>query len=218
MKNSIVRRINASTPMVLLLLMLMLLTMHRPALATLYTYTSPILANSLGLPFPSPPAIGDSLTIQFTYNGAIPADPTGSTDLSPTIPFTMTCGAVTLSSSTGGMPTSLYIFSVTPGGLPSAWYISINMPYLIGASSDYSMLSAFYTGPMPTPVPHAIDIDSVEFNYEPPLSGLCWLWQENRTHPGVWTASPVPVPTTMLLLGSGLIPLAWVRRKNRLGK
>jgi hypothetical protein len=35
---------------------------------------------------------------------------------------------------------------------------------------------------------------------------------------GSWSVAPVPVPPTIWLLGSGLIPLAWFRRRNRWGK
>jgi hypothetical protein len=33
-----------------------------------------------------------------------------------------------------------------------------------------------------------------------------------------YSQSPVPIPASALLLGAGLIPLAWARRKKRLGK
>jgi len=79
------------------------------------------------------------------------------------------------------------------------------------------------------------DLESVPYNStaSPYTDGAYWVWTFYDPNPPIqngygcdpagWTynqsrVSEIPVPSAALLLGSGLIPLAWLRRKKRMEK
>jgi hypothetical protein len=192
-----VRSIVAATRLMCAIVMLTSLTMLTPAYATLYTFTSPAFTDISPSNSPAPPGIGigDVLTISFTYDGALPTKQGGTGWLAN---FVMSAGKVTLAAAdgTGGFADIYAVDPVT--GVPSFW--------------DFNIVEAGYT------------LFS-RFRPEPPTVGYGWaaygvgndrVYVGYYGHPGVWVATPLP--GTLLLLGSGLIPLAWARRKKRLGQ
>jgi hypothetical protein len=228
MKNSRVPSIAVATPRVFLLLLLMLLTIHSTAFATLYpyTYTSPVLpiaASYADIPELQPRG---SLTISYTRNSPIPSvnwvnlyDPylwiSG---------WSMTYGGVTINSDDPGVWETGIIFNTGPDGLPTRWFIDINMTIpQEGRAVGYGM------GSLNAPdnwVAHT-HYDGVTWwdGGEPVISAngaTQFIWGGTSSewgHPGVlgtWTLTitedRVPLPPTVLLLGSGLLGLVGCRR------
>jgi hypothetical protein len=162
-----------------------------PAGATLmeYTYTGANFMLFDGT-FPSTPAIGSNLNIQFTYDGPIPDSGAVITD------FTITCGELQLSLSPGDITSSGDVL-VASNGLPVYWVFLLRVdPYDIESwwtRNTGHQDRIIYSGP-------GGEAQVIAFSS------------------GTWTAAPVPLPPTALLLASGLIPLVWFRRRNLLGK
>jgi hypothetical protein len=95
-----------------------------------------------------------------------------------------------------GVSGSGIIYAVGPTMLPAEWIISL---------IDTSQRALSTVGPNP------LQVDVTDF---------CEIDSNNRAAnfntPGAWVV--VPVPLTALLLGSGLIPLVWFRRRILLRK
>lgn len=202
MKKSLVQRLGTPTLFIGLILMISTLIFPGTAAATLYTYTGPVFTDSYGT-FPTTPAIGDSITVQFSYDG--PLQPSENV---LGVPFIMTCGGLVMDLPDNGTATGgeLFIYAVTSGGLPSVWAIAgeVNTtPYDL-----YSMHATWYPGDY--------EGDGVGHTFGTETYADAGA-SETGTE-GVWTASQVPLPPTALLFGSGLIPLAWARRRKRWGK
>jgi hypothetical protein len=73
---------------------------------------------------------------------------------------------------------------------------------------------------------YSLFTDGINNPYGWYMSGLHWstyfpnptaAYAQYQQDTWVETQVPVPIPPTALLLGAGLIPLAWARRKKRLG-
>lgn len=197
MKSSIAWPRSTTTLVVSLLFMLTSMTIPNPAVATLYTYTSQQFGAIHGPSFPATPAIGDSFTVRFNYDGVLP---TVLTDMLSLVSFTMTSGEVELASGDPGV--SAWFKIKAAAAVPTAWEISI-----IGMHPGFEIATwrGGYGGPV---------FETVMFHR---VTGELDTWTA-AGGVGTWTLAVVPVPPTMLLLGTGLIPLAWARRKRRLGK
>jgi hypothetical protein len=145
------------------------------------------------------------LSIQFTYDGPLPV----GQDLAAAVPFTMTSGAVTLTSGLPGLSgRRLLFYALSADGAPSQFEIAIKEDFTDNAPA-YTMVSTTVDQGTGGPLDSLTRMYYFDGGIE-----LAYRWGKE----GVWTQSAVPLPATVLLLGSGLIPLAWARRKKRLGK
>lgn len=204
MKNFYIRRSTVTNLASALLFVLALLASHIPAAATTYTYTGNLFDYEMpGSVWPATPAIGNTIQFSFTYDGDLST--ALNTNLAGTpalLDWTMTCGDVcVVGASTSAVTHAFYIQSLA-AGVPSEWYIRLYS----GTESDARyMLQTYYVSGVPS--------DVAWFNSG---TGVILAVGSNTSKAGDWTA--VPLPSSAFLLGAGLIPLAWARRKRRLGK
>jgi hypothetical protein len=180
---------------ILLLVASVMVPVPADATLTTYTYTGNTFTSTSGT-FPDPPGIGNYLTIQFTMDPPFYTIPN----------FTMTCGPVTLSESTSSA-ISVYatVFATDSNGLPTEWTIQVD-----SQNNGYSFGSV-------SPGVTGYPTDSVRY-WDSNAGVLVFHSVETS---GTWQAVPastVPLPPSALLLGAGLIQLAWYRRRNRLEK
>ncbi len=198
MKVPITQRTNSSKPMLLMFLTIMLtISLSAQAIADVYTYTSYPFDQSFGSSFPLKPAIGDTLKIEFTFDGDLS---TGT----QSIPFTMTAALLTLSSSSPTYTSNFELFSVDSTGLPTSWHIGI---FTNGVFPGYAMNSQQGGG--------LDQIDGVWYAFTSTPEDQAGVYVVGPPPIDGWSRTSVPEPSTMLLLGSGLIGLVGFRRKFR---
>jgi hypothetical protein len=215
-----VRRGGTTISRVFVLLALISVVLHVPADATIYSYVGPEFNRSdWSSIYPGLPAtIGDHITFQFTYDAALPV---GSEDyygeeLPASTPWSITAGSIVMSSDMPTRHSGIYVNSID-GVTISSW-----MAYFVTGWSDGSVVEMVQISTGWSEVRQSgedsVAMWTVNWEEDP-------RWQVAVAFPpasaGSWTSAqalPVPGPTTVLLLGSGLIPLAWARRKKRLGK
>ncbi len=197
MKVPITQPTNSSKPMLLMFLTIMLtISLSTQAIADVYTYTSHPFNQSFGSSFPLEPAIGDTLKIEFTFDGDLS---TGINNL----PFTMTAGLLTLSSSSPNYISNFELFSVDSTGLPTSWHIQISTDAVFPGYAMNSQQGGGLTqidGVWYAFTSNWIDQAGVYVAGPPPIDG--------------WSRTSVPEPATMLLIGSGLLGLAGYGRKK----
>lgn len=170
----------------------------------LYTYEGNEFTTSIGPPFPSSPAIGDHITIQFTLTEdqvMFGESPMGINSVD--IPYTMSCGELSMLSTEPDASPSNLVLSLSPStGLPTSWGMSI---------SEYPYMIASY---MPPNWPSG-NTSQDEVNYTSWDNGLPQYSQlHNMASLGIWTREAVvPIPGAVWLFGSGLLGLIGIRRK-----
>jgi hypothetical protein len=156
-----------------------------PASAALMLYTYTGSKFATGSgTFPATPAIGDHLIVSFVADDSIPL-PWASVEV------TITCGSLTLTGASGPL-------HAMAGGLPFTWDFGLQssqtLPY-------YQLIAQGTSGSV---------YDEIQYNTGSSATSASLV----SNAAGVWTESPVPCPPAVLLLGSGLIPLAWARRRK----
>jgi hypothetical protein len=181
-----------------------------PARADLitYTYTSSEFTRYFNSFQSYQPPAGSSLSISFVHDGPLPVGQTTITS------FTLSCGELQYNAPGPDVALSSgYVVVPEGGGGFVEWRFDIlaapypNYPYWqFGALTVPSSAS---TGTWYT---HDFAIYRLPGGHDP----FARLLIDYGAQPPAWTS--VPVPSAVLLLGSGLIPLAWFRRRNRLGR
>jgi hypothetical protein len=201
MKISIARRRCWPTLLMGILILVASLVVAGPASATLteYSYTGTALTDGGGgATFPSSPAIGDHVTISFMYDGPLPSGPTQIDN------FVMSCGELQVSSlEAQASVVNKVVYEVTSAGLPKSW--QFNLWLTLPDNAYYSIISDT------TKSTYAFSFDEVQYKAGLTLPNV---YLDSFT-PGVWTATAVPLPSTLLLLGSGFLGLAGWRRFRR---
>lgn len=213
MKKDARRRVNMSALMVALLIMVASSVVHGAPFE--YTYTSETLIIVIG-ELPSEPRVATEFTLRFTYPEELKD---GYTQL-----FTDDPGrsVQSLSATCGDIRFEIYQFdriqaSVTvSGGIPVEWDFTAIQSY--NSSDDSSSwleryFIVFFQSVNP-PILPSLPTDTID----------AYSWSEQTRDWGIagsagtWTVSSVPLPSTLLLLGSGLIPLVWFRRRKQSGE
>ncbi|MEJ2226590.1 MAG: PEP-CTERM sorting domain-containing protein [Syntrophobacterales bacterium] len=135
------------------------------------------------------------MSITFLYDGPLPTD---RTDIDE---FTMACGDLQLSSGDPGVKGGGYVISADGYGGPTVWHFFLTQEPLPG----------FY---MTSLGGLNIDNEIVTDDYVAYLSeeGDHLGWKNNVSGTIPWKVQAVPVPSAMLLLGSGLLGLVGCRR------
>ncbi len=197
MKSFFAPRIATSALVALLLLAGTALIPPAPAAASpmLYTYTGLDWTNSFGSGYVPSPA-GSNLTIQFTYDGPLPGT---YSDLTLTTNFTMTSGGITLNSWEHQSGNLSIMIAAIGGSLPTRWYFNIND---VGGGTGYAMNAGY---------PEAFDSATTDLYYYA-TNNQTFQSSSITSFQGTWTAVAVPLPPSVLLLGSGLLGLAGWRR------
>jgi hypothetical protein len=200
MKTILGQRTHIVTPTALLILILMLtISLSAHAASYTYTYTGNPFTNVFGPPFltPSP---SYRITAEFTYDGVLLA----GVNYAGLTKITMSDGVHTFSSSNPNVSTSLTFSGVFSEGLPEGWAL-----WMADNSIQWQLDSEFYNVS-----PGYVIQDGTGSPNWTYANGACIFDQ-----PGIWSrveansSAPVPIPATMVLLGSGFISLAGLRKK-----
>jgi hypothetical protein len=220
MKNSTVREITSHLPRVLLVLASLVVAIPVQADATLYSYTSsPYTLSSeamAGLPS-QPVSIADRLIVRFSVEGALPLYIPGTWPENYEIDtdFTIESGTVSWSSSAPNVGMHELRVASLDGLTPLHWSIMIGGTDPAPQGTSYSMTFSsntfsYLTMGWTMTYADVFHVDGTE------CLGSLFLYTDKLLR-GTWDveAAPVPGPATVLLLGSGLIPLAWSLRKKR---
>jgi hypothetical protein len=142
--------------------------------------------------------IGESVIVRFTHSGGFPAGETVEITY-----FVISIGGLTFSSKDVYQAVGqVQGVSDYPEDPPFGWYFSVvtaapDAPH-VGISTKSEFLSSL--------------VESICYETG---DALYVKAQYSGSDTGIWTLAPVPVPPTALLLASGLIPLAWFRRRER---
>lgn len=118
------------------------------------------------------------------------------------------------------------IFQVSGGGEAGNRFLLTFLTDTVGAGGCPSYeLNLLFQGADPLASPGVATIIGESGVYPPPGVGsyvsietLSGTYETFYDDVAVSSVSSVPLPPSVFLLGTGLIPLAWVRRKKRLGK
>jgi hypothetical protein len=143
--------------------------------------------------FPPSPVIGPNVTITFFYDGLIP----DTFDYLEIPDFTISSGAC-LCAPDPGIPGTIIL---AYGGVPLEWDFQ-------GSFGDFHIQS--------TCDPSLSDVRDIAWYIDPGTGEMAYAF--NVWNAGTWAASAVPAPAAALLFGSGLIGLAWFRRRKPLGE
>jgi hypothetical protein len=204
MKSTFLSRMCKPALAVCLVLMGTAVPVH--ATPMLYTYTSPTLTeydSHGGTTFPEEPALGSFVTVQFTYPDELPPD--GPTQIDA---FTISCGDLTATT-----PIALtLVWRDLPSTVPTRWTFEAYAFIALPSQYPFFKLGTGRYGNDPT------NTTGVGVSYVTESTDHYARLFVDSPDIGLWTVTPVPVPAAVLLLGSGLIPLAWFRRRNRGGK
>jgi hypothetical protein len=194
------QRIHSSKPIAMLLLILMLtipLSVH--AAPYVYTYIGKPFTNVFGPDFPAP-SPSYRITAEFTYDGVLLT----GVNYAGLTTIKMSDGVHTFSSSDPNVSTSLTFSGVFSEGLPEGWAL-----WMADNSIQWQLDSEFYNVS-----PGYVIQDGTGSPNWTYANGACIFDQ-----PGIWSrveansSAPVPIPATMMLLGSGFISLAGFRKK-----